>query len=101
MIRWITIGIAFIALILFGFSLAASNEGPVEVASVVMETGTQDISDFDRAIDPYTWDFPADYGSHPGYQTEWWYYTGNLASSAGERFGFQFTVFRRALSADE
>jgi predicted secreted hydrolase len=101
MVRWIAIGIALIALIVFGFSLAASNEGPVEVASVVMETGAQDISEFDRAIDPYTWDFPADYGSHPGYQTEWWYYTGNLASSAGERFGFQFTVFRRALTAEE
>ena len=101
MARWIGIGIALLTLIVFGFSLAASNESPVGVASVVMETGVQDTTNFDRAIDPYTWDFPADYGSHPSYQTEWWYYTGNLTSSKGDRFGFQFTVFRRALTGND
>jgi predicted secreted hydrolase len=38
--------------------------------------------------------FPRDHGSHPGYRTEWWYYTGNLRSSEGKRFGFQLTFFR-------
>ena len=37
---------------------------------------------------------PADHGSHPDYRIEWWYYTGNLASSAGRRFGYQLTFFR-------
>ena len=41
--------------------------------------------------------FPEDFGSHPNYQTEWWYYTGNLESADGNRFGFQLTFFRRGL----
>lgn len=101
MLRWIVIGVGLIALIIFGFSLVSSNEGEVGVTNVVMETGAQDVSGFDRAINPYDWSFPADYGEHPSYQTEWWYYTGNLTSEAGERFGYQFTIFRRALSAKD
>lgn len=42
--------------------------------------------------------FPADHGAHPDYRSEWWYLTGNLATEDGRRFGFQFTVFRFALS---
>jgi predicted secreted hydrolase len=41
--------------------------------------------------------FPQDFGAHPDYQTEWWYYTGNLTSTEGRRFGYQLTFFRRAL----
>jgi predicted secreted hydrolase len=32
------------------------------------------------------------------YQTEWWYYTGNLVAGGGQRFGYQLTFFRRALA---
>ena len=42
--------------------------------------------------------FPKDHGPHPGYRTEWWYYTGNLKSAAGRDFGFQFTIFRSQLA---
>ncbi len=59
------------------------------------------IGGFSRAIAPYDWQFPADYGAHPDYQTEWWYYTGNLTTASGRNFGYQFTVFRRAIRADE
>lgn len=38
--------------------------------------------------------FPRDHGAHPDYRVEWWYYTGNLRSGDGERFGFQLTFFR-------
>lgn len=41
--------------------------------------------------------FPEDFGSHPEYQTEWWYYTGNLETAEGHRFGYQLTFFRRGL----
>jgi len=41
--------------------------------------------------------FPEDHGSHQGYRTEWWYYTGNLQSAAGNRYGFQLTFFRRQI----
>jgi predicted secreted hydrolase len=42
-------------------------------------------------------EFPKDHGSHPGYRTEWWYFTGNLQSSTGSRYGFQLTFFRRRI----
>jgi predicted secreted hydrolase len=37
---------------------------------------------------------PADHVSHPAYKIEWWYYTGNLATREGRRFGYQLTFFR-------
>jgi predicted secreted hydrolase len=51
-----------------------------------------------RAEGPLPLDFPADHGPHLDYQTEWWYYTGNLVASDGQRFGYQLTFFRRALA---
>lgn len=48
-----------------------------------------------RALPGYHYQFPRDYFSHPNYQTEWWYYTGNLRTAAGRRFGFELTFFRR------
>ena len=38
--------------------------------------------------------FPADYGSHPEFRTEWWYVTGWLTTERGESLGFQITFFR-------
>jgi predicted secreted hydrolase len=52
---------------------------------------------FQRAEGPHAWSFPEDFGPHPEYQTEWWYYTGNLESEGGERLGYQLTIFRRAV----
>ena len=43
--------------------------------------------------------FPADHGSHPEFRTEWWYFTGNLATASGRHFGFELTFFRYALAA--
>lgn len=42
--------------------------------------------------------FPRDLGPHNDFQTEWWYYTGNLETADGRLFGYQLTFFRRALS---
>jgi len=52
---------------------------------------------FARADGSYSLTFPADCGPHPDYQTEWWYYTGNLETDEGRHFGYQLTFFRRAL----
>ena len=35
-----------------------------------------------------------DHASHPDHRVEWWYYTGNLLSDDGARYGFQLTFFR-------
>jgi len=39
-------------------------------------------------------EFPADFGSHPEFRTEWWYVTGWLTTDTGETLGFQITFFR-------
>lgn len=44
--------------------------------------------------------FPRDHGSHPEFRTEWWYITGHLDASDGQRFGFQATFFRQAKRVD-
>jgi len=41
--------------------------------------------------------FPADFGAHPDFRTEWWYYTGNLYTPDDRPFGFELTVFRVSL----
>lgn len=51
-----------------------------------------------RAFDPRPLRFPQDHGPHPGYRTEWWYFTGNLEGEGGRHFGYQLTVFRIALA---
>jgi predicted secreted hydrolase len=53
-----------------------------------------------RALEPRAFSFPADHGPHPDFRTEWWYYTGNLATAEGRRFGFQLTFFRSALAPE-
>lgn len=48
----------------------------------------------------YHWSFPRDHWSHPGYKTEWWYFTGHLTAvgDPARRFGYQFTFFRVGLA---
>jgi predicted secreted hydrolase len=47
----------------------------------------------------YAWSFPEDHGSHPGYRTEWWYFTGDLEERGNpeRRLTFQLTLFRVGL----
>jgi predicted secreted hydrolase len=52
------------------------------------------------AVPGYRFEFPRDYFDHPDFQTEWWYYTGNLKSTNGHRYGFELTFFRQAVSRD-
>src|SRR3981189_527308 len=52
------------------------------------------------AMPGYRYEFPRDHFNHPDFQTEWWYYTGNLKSADGRRFGFELTFFRQAVSRD-
>ncbi len=47
-----------------------------------------------RVTPDHSLQFPADYGSHPDYRTEWWYVTGSLRTADGGDLGFQVTFFR-------
>ncbi|HLN48827.1 MAG TPA: lipocalin-like domain-containing protein, partial [Steroidobacteraceae bacterium] len=49
---------------------------------------------YDAVTAGRTIEFPADFGSHPEFRTEWWYVTGWLTTHAGETLGFQITFFR-------
>ena len=46
------------------------------------------------ALPNYRYQFPRDHFSHPDYDTEWWYFTGNLKATDGHEFGFEVTFFR-------
>ncbi|HEV7923430.1 MAG TPA: lipocalin-like domain-containing protein [Thermoanaerobaculia bacterium] len=50
------------------------------------------------ALPGYELAFPRDHGSHDGYRTEWWYYTGHLTAEDGRRYGFEVTFFRVGVS---
>lgn len=100
MLKVIT-GLGVVVLIaLAGFSLIGGGGGDDVTASAQLLAPDTDASLFARADAPYTWAFPRDYGAHSAFQTEWWYYTGNVADASGRRFGYQFTVFRRAIAAE-
>jgi predicted secreted hydrolase len=58
---------------------------------------TNELSNFALADGPRPLVFPADHGPHDDFQTEWWYYTGNVQTPDGRHFGYQLTFFRRAL----
>ena len=49
------------------------------------------------ALPGYHYEFPRDHFNHPEFQTEWWYYTGNLHSADGRKFGFELTFFRQGV----
>jgi len=71
---------------------------PEYSADVVAAMSGGDTTGFARAMNVREFSFPRDYAAHPEFQTEWWYYTGNLVTAEGRRFGFEFTIFRRAIA---
>jgi predicted secreted hydrolase len=58
-------------------------------------------SPYETAQPGYQYQFPRDHFNHPAYQTEWWYYTGNVVDANGHRFGFELTFFRQATNRDK
>ena len=56
---------------------------------------------YHMALPGSRYEFPRDHFNHPEYRTEWWYYTGNLKSADGHKFGFELTFFRQAVQRGE
>lgn len=69
--------------------------------SLIPLLSEENTTGFAQATEPNNVIFPRDLGPHNDYQTEWWYYTGNLETAEGRPFGFQLTFFRRALTPEE
>lgn len=61
---------------------------------------TSGAQEYNLALPGYKFEFPGDYFNHEEYQTEWWYYTGNLRAPDGHRFGFELTFFRQGISRE-
>src|ERR1700676_4781518 len=49
------------------------------------------------ALPDYRYEFPRDHFNHPDFRTDWWYYTGNVQTADGRRFGFELTFFRQGV----
>ena len=91
------IALLIVALAALAFALWPRPKGELR-ASLVAQAAPADATGFARAEPGRPLVFPRDHGPHDDYQTEWWYVTGNLVSDTGERFGYQLTFFRRALT---
>lgn len=50
------------------------------------------------ALPGFHYQFPRDHFVHADFQNEWWYYTGNLKTGNGRRFGYELTFFRHGVS---
>lgn len=74
-----------------------TNDSGISLSKAMSDAGDEN---FEKAIDKKDFVFPDDHGPHPGFRTEWWYFTGNLTSEDNKQFGYQFTIFRTALSKD-
>jgi predicted secreted hydrolase len=91
-------------LLLAGLTLggAACGRAPVhEPPGATLRLAPAPPPAFARALAPRPFALPQDHGPHADYQTEWWYYTGQLAAADTRRFGFQLTFFRRGLAPGE
>ena len=71
-----------------------------DTGSRLSELLDDDAAGFARAASPRAFSFPADHGPHPEFRNEWWYVTGNLDDDTGQRFGFEFTIFRFSLTPE-
>jgi predicted secreted hydrolase len=99
---------ALILIVVTGLAVGLWRGEPVSVSAVDGASelggvlgggeGSDDLSGYRRVTGPRAFRFPADHAAHPDYRSEWWYYTGNLESEGGRRFGFQLTFFRFALA---
>ncbi|MGZ3460093.1 MAG: lipocalin-like domain-containing protein, partial [Archangium sp.] len=77
-------------------SLPSEGEPALKVADALGGKGGAE--GYTRAFEPRELHFPEDHGPHPGFRTEWWYWTGNLETADGRAFGYQLTLFRNALA---
>ncbi len=72
--------------------------GTPQVRAKMAAALPQDTSGYARVEGPQPITFPAAFGPQPDYQTEWWYYTGNLDTADGRHFGFELTFFRNGIA---
>ena len=89
-----------IAMLGWGVYALTRQSEAVEVRASLSVSDALSMNDsgFELVMVPREFVFPEDHGAHPEYALEWWYYTGNLATAEGRRFGYELTFFRRGLA---
>ena len=101
---WQIVTIPILVGLVLSWILFSEPEAEIEATiSAAQALSGGDTEGFAQALGPREFVFPDDHGAHPGFKTEWWYYTGNLFTEEGRQFGYQFTIFRnqlRPLDAD-
>ena len=98
-ISLVVLEVSLALLLVFWPRASITNSGQASVAWL-SEASATNADVFLRVTEPRSLTFPDDLGPHNGYQTEWWYYTGNLETDSGHQFGYQLTFFRRALTPE-
>lgn len=97
--RRIVVGIAVAVVVGVGAYLYwRSLQTPPLATEIIALQSSQGAEGFARATQARVMKFPDDHGPHLDYQTEWWYYTGNLTANDGRHFGYQLTFFRRGIT---
>lgn len=97
--RGIAIGVLVAALTAGALFMLSREEPSQTTASISLsEAMGGDTTGFTLATEVRDLVFPDDYGPHPDFRTEWWYYTGNLQTEDLRHFGFEFTIFRFAVA---
>ena len=99
-LRWV-LALLLIGLVGWGVgSLSRKPSQPVLPSLIGMPASADSVSldNYQHAGGPGEVVFPRDFGPHPDFLTEWWYYTGNLQTADGRHFGYQLTFFRRAVT---
>lgn len=95
---------SYILLLLAGFGLNAAvcadpgtSPPATRQAAVDQLLNGPSTAGYERAYHSREFRFPEDHGPHPRFRNEWWYFTGNLATAQGRRFGYELTIFRSAI----
>jgi predicted secreted hydrolase len=99
--RWLVIaGILATTFVVFlsGFALPTPHAHRHAGISVGGALSAQLDGGYAHVTAPPDFQFPRDHGAHPGFRSEWWYWTGNLGAADGRRWGYQYTLFRVALA---
>lgn len=90
----VSLGIFTTVTLTFSRENSVSEQAPSEISSVNLGEFKEG---FTRATEVRPLRFPHDHGPHPDFGTEWWYFTGNLESEEGRRFGYELALFRIGL----
>ena len=101
LVRTAVAAAATVAVVAAGaYVLRPAERAPIEVELSLAAALAPGSAGFATAVDPRAFVFPTDHGPHVEFATEWWYFTGNVFSADGRRFGYELTFFRKALAAE-